>query len=224
MVNVGVIDPNRTERITTLASELRGAGYFCVSYSSYDSASTNVPKGEIDAVLLAIDGKYTETGWSLAYTLKEQYDIPVIPLLTPESLADIDSKALFDDFVLEPWNGAEVIVRLKRILKQAGPGHSDNYVKHGDLLIDFDGCEVWVDDRLIPLTYKEYELLKFLIGSPGRVFDRDTILNKVWGFDYFGGDRTVDVHIRRLRSKIEDHRHSFIDTVRNVGYRFRKDI
>ena len=81
-----------------------------------------------------------------------------------------------------------------------------------------------MDDKLIPLTYKEYGLLRLLVGSPGRVFERDTILNKVWGYDYFGGDRTVDVHIRRLRSKIEDHRHTFIDTIRNMGYRFKKDL
>jgi DNA-binding response OmpR family regulator len=66
-------------------------------------------------------------------------------------------------------------------------------------------------------------LLKFLTAHPGRVYTRDTLLNKVWGYDFYGGDRTVDVHIRRLRSKIEDAEHTFIDTVRNVGYRFRHD-
>ena len=72
------------------------------------------------------------------------------------------------------------------------------------------------------LTFKEYELLKFLASHPGRVFTRDTLLNQVWSEDYFGGDRTVDVHIRRLRSKIEDASHIYIETVRNIGYRFIK--
>lgn len=71
------------------------------------------------------------------------------------------------------------------------------------------------------LTYKEYELLRFLASRPGRVFTREALLSQVWGYDYFGGSRTVDVHIRRLRAKIEDASHSFIDTVRGVGYRFR---
>ena len=74
---------------------------------------------------------------------------------------------------------------------------------------------------VVELTFKEYELLKFLAGNKGRVCTRETLLDKVWGYDYYGGDRTVDVHVRRLRSKIEDSKHIFIDTVRNIGYRFR---
>jgi len=224
MIQVSIVDPNRTECIKELVLELKSAGYFCVSYPSYDAAASKVPEKDIDVVLIAIDGRYAKAGWELVDTLKEASEIPVIPLLTSESLASLDSKSKLDDFVLEPWHATEVVVRLKRILKHVGRKHSDNVVQHGDLLIDFDSCEVWVDDKLIPLTYKEYELLRFLVGSPGRVFDRDTILNKVWGYDYFGGDRTVDVHIRRLRSKIEDPRHTFIDTVRNMGYRFKKDL
>jgi two-component system alkaline phosphatase synthesis response regulator PhoP len=75
--------------------------------------------------------------------------------------------------------------------------------------------------RSVPLTYREYELLSFLLSNPDNVFTRDALLSRVWGYDFYGGARTVDVHIRRLRSKIEDVRHSFIRTVHNVGYRFR---
>jgi two-component system alkaline phosphatase synthesis response regulator PhoP len=75
----------------------------------------------------------------------------------------------------------------------------------------------------LELTFREYELLRFLVEHPGRVFSRDELLNAVWGYDYFGGDRTVDVHVRRLRSKIEDATHTYIETVRNIGYRFVKN-
>ena len=75
--------------------------------------------------------------------------------------------------------------------------------------------------RKVLLTFKEYELLKLLASTPGRVYSRDKLLDQVWGYQYFGGTRTVDVHVRRLRSKIEDASHTFIETVRNVGYRFR---
>ncbi len=75
---------------------------------------------------------------------------------------------------------------------------------------------------MVELTFKEYELLKFLARDRGRVFTREALLNKVWGYDYFGGDRTVDVHVRRLRSKIELSGQTFIETVRNIGYRFKK--
>ena len=88
------------------------------------------------------------------------------------------------------------------------------------LKIDLEKYEVYIDDHLISLTFKEYELLRFLANHPGKVYARDTLLNSVWGHDYFGGDRTVDVYIRHLRSKIEDESHSYIETVRNIGYRF----
>ena len=88
-------------------------------------------------------------------------------------------------------------------------------------MIDLARCEVSVNDEPVLLTFKEYELLKFLASNKDRVFTRESLLNKVWGYDYYGGDRTVDVHIRRLRSKIEDSTHTFIETVRNVGYKFR---
>ena len=95
-----------------------------------------------------------------------------------------------------------------------------NVLRCGDLEMDLANYTVQVGDRPVELTYKEYELLRVLATNPGRVLNRETLLNKVWGYDFYGGARTVDVHIRRLRFKIEDRHHSFIETVRNVGYRF----
>ena len=101
--------------------------------------------------------------------------------------------------------------------------NSDELIRRDDLVIDLARIEVSVAGRPIVLAFREYELLKFLASNPGRVFTRDVLLDRVWGYDYFGGDRTVDVHIRRLRSKIEDSGHVFIETVRNIGYRFKKN-
>ena len=95
-------------------------------------------------------------------------------------------------------------------------------IKHGDLIIDLPKYEVRQAGRLIVLTLKEYELLCLLSSNPGKVFSREALLNKIWGYNYFGGARTVDVHITRLRNKIEDGSHSFIETVRGVGYRFKE--
>ena len=97
---------------------------------------------------------------------------------------------------------------------------SEDIIRCGDLVIDSVKCEVSLSGKPIILTFKEYQLLKFLASNKGKVFTREALLNKVWGWDYYGGDRTVDVHIRRLRSKIEDINHSFIETIRNIGYRF----
>jgi len=129
--------------------------------------------------------------------------------------------AAWDDFIVAPARDAELRVRIARLVS-LNP-QSGNRILRGDLAIDVDNCEVSLGGRLIELTYKEYELLKFLASNPGRVHTRETLLDRVWGYDYYGGDRTVDVHIRRLRSKIEDSGHTFINTVRNVGYRFRRE-
>ena len=87
--------------------------------------------------------------------------------------------------------------------------------------MDLTSYRVFVSGRPVDLTFKEYELLRVLASHPDQVFTRETLLNRVWGYEFFGGARTVDVHIRRLRSKMEDADHTFIETVRNVGYRFK---
>ena len=113
--------------------------------------------------------------------------------------------------------------RIRRILIQKGGIGSEDVIRCGDLVIDAAKCEVSLCGKPVILTFKEYQLLKFLANSKGKVFTRDILLNKVWGWDYYGGDRTVDVHIRRLRGKIEDSTHAFVETVRNIGYKLREN-
>jgi DNA-binding response OmpR family regulator len=129
---------------------------------------------------------------------------------------------LIDDFVVKPYNSKELITRIKRLVKKETEVSTEP-IRTAGITIDPDKYEVYVNGKLVSLTFKEYELLKFLASHPGRVFTRDALLNQVWSQDYFGGDRTVDVHIRRLRSKIEDPTHVYIETVRNIGYRFVKN-
>lgn len=151
----------------------------------------------------------------------EKY-IPVILLLRNETLKNIELISGVDDFIVAPWKIVELMARINRVTRKSDLINSEELIKHGDLVVDLKNYEVFLDGRRVMLTFKEYELLKLLINDPGRVFTRQKILDRVWGFDYFGGDRTVDVHIRRLRSKIEDPKHSFISTVRNIGYKFKK--
>jgi DNA-binding response OmpR family regulator len=115
-----------------------------------------------------------------------------------------------------------LITRINRLVKKETEVATEQ-IRTAGITIDPDKYEVYVNGKLVSLTFKEYELLKFLASHPGRVFTRDALLNQVWSQDYFGGDRTVDVHIRRLRSKIEDPTHVYIETVRNIGYRFIKN-
>jgi DNA-binding response OmpR family regulator len=126
-----------------------------------------------------------------------------------------------DDFVRRGSPPEDLTARVRRALWKRHRVDSRNVLVVGDLVMDLANYTVQVGGRTIDLTYKEYELLRFLSTNRDRVYSRETLLNKVWGYDFYGGARTVDVHVRRLRSKIEDRHHTFIETVRNVGYRFR---
>ncbi len=132
-----------------------------------------------------------------------------------------------DDFVVLPSSPAELGRRIERALWRRHGIDSENFVHCGALTMDLSNYRVTVSGEPVVMTFKEYELLRFLAMNTGRVFTREQLLNRVWGYDYFGGARTVDVHIRRIRAKVEIHGHSFIETVRNVGYRLvaeaRKD-
>jgi DNA-binding response OmpR family regulator len=146
---------------------------------------------------------------------------PLITLLPRDHLDGLDPAKSPDDFVLAGATVEELCARVRRVLYQRHGVDTRNTVKYGDLVMDLANYTVHISGRAVELTYKEYELLRFLATNRGRVFTRETLLNKVWGYDFYGGARTVDVHIRRLRAKIEDRHAPFIETVRNVGYRFR---
>jgi DNA-binding response OmpR family regulator len=156
--------------------------------------------------------------------LKNSQDLPVIALIPKELLEKSDSNIDADDFLVAPGDARELTARINRVMRRVAKSESDEQIKYNGLTIDLATCEVTVNGVLVELTFKEYELLKLLAGNQGRVYTRETLLDKIWGYDYYGGDRTVDVHIRRLRSKIEDADHIYIETVRNIGYRFVKNV
>jgi two-component system alkaline phosphatase synthesis response regulator PhoP len=154
--------------------------------------------------------------------MKKRKSLPVIALIPAELLERIDLNLDADDFVTSPCNAKELFIRISRLLRKNGNQAGREQIKCDGLTIDSVTCEVTVNGSIVDLTFKEYELLKLMASHPGRVYTRQTLLDSIWGYDYFGGDRTVDVHVRRLRSKIEDANHTYIETVRNIGYRFIK--
>jgi two-component system alkaline phosphatase synthesis response regulator PhoP len=143
----------------------------------------------------------------------------VLALTEPSTMATMANSPAIDDFVVVPLDGEELRVRAARLLATSGAVEESVVLQRGGLLIDTERYKVTVDGGVVDLTYKEYELLRFLAQNPGKPFTREALLNQVWGYDYYGGSRTVDVHVRRIRAKIEQHE-PFIETVRNVGYRF----
>ncbi len=217
--NIIVISED-SEFMDAVDSYLNSNGFrlFAMPYEKIAAMEYDRP----DLLLIDIASSLSNVnGYALARMLKSELRIPIIFILTPDFLDDFHSNRNADDFILKPCNFVELDARIRRILWRIKEIDNGNVIKHGDLVIDLDKYEVFVAGRLINLSFKEYELLKVLVTNKDRVLTREALLDKVWGYDYFGGDRTVDVHIRRLRSKIEDANHSFIDTVRNVGYKFK---
>lgn len=151
-------------------------------------------------------------------------DCPLVAILTEGGLAALTSDWRVNDFLLTTAGPAEVEARLRLALGQAETSSDDpDEIRRGDLVIDEATYIARLRGRILDLTFKEFELLKFLAQHPGRVFTRAQLLQEVWGYDYFGGTRTIDVHVRRLRAKLGAEYESLIGTVRNVGYRFVPD-
>ena len=149
--------------------------------------------------------------------------VPLFAVLTEGGLVALNAEWGVDDIVLTTAGPAEVEARLRLATGRNGNEAADDepgVVRAGELVIDPQTYSARIKGRPLDLTYKEFELLRFLAQHPGRVFTRDQLLREVWGYDYFGGTRTVDVHVRRLRAKLGAEHEALIGTVRQVGYKF----
>jgi DNA-binding response OmpR family regulator len=149
-------------------------------------------------------------------------DVPLFAIVTEGGLAAVTADWGFDDVLLDSAGPAEVEarIRLARGRLAAATDQEPDEIRTGELVIDEATYTARISRRPLDLTYKEFELLKFLAQHPGRVFSRAQLLQEVWGYDYYGGTRTIDVHVRRLRAKLGTEYEVLIGTVRNVGYRF----
>lgn len=218
-----LIIAEENQGISELHSGLVQKGFVCAIASAKDDGIKKIVEQAPDLVLVAMNGQSANSRMQeLSQKIKQERPLPIMALVNKEALdsLDVNSKGI-DDFVVKPGDLNELVLRIKRLLRKSGVTGTGELIKCGDLLIDLAKCEASISGRIVALTFKEYELLRFFASNPGRVFTRNTLLNRVWGYDYYGGDRTVDVHVLRLRSKIEDSNHTFIETVRNIGYRFK---
>ncbi len=148
--------------------------------------------------------------------------VPLMAVVSESGLVALSADWGVDDVILASAGPAEIEARLRLAVGRLGSSTSGEggTIRAGELTIDPDTYAAKLKGRPLDLTYKEFELLKFLAQHPGRVFTRDQLLREVWGYDYFGGTRTVDVHVRRLRAKLGSEYESMIGTVRQVGYKF----
>ena len=150
-------------------------------------------------------------------TLAAESAVPVLVVTTIDQVSLLESALGVTDFVLTPLAPGEVRLRLRRLTRAAG---TDEIHHFKDLELNLLTYQATLSQRHLDLTYMEYELLRFFVERQGRVWTREQLLSKVWGYEYYGGARTVDVHVRRLRAKLGEERASWITTVRSVGYRF----
>jgi DNA-binding response OmpR family regulator len=203
----------------SLTASVLGAGYQPVPVADVAEAGRKEPQGGWAGAVVEL-GDDPSLGVTIASKLREEYNVPVLIVVDRTFTADLDDKEGFDDFILTPVDQLELRVRLARLGVQ-GPFEADDPVlRFQDLELNTATYQATVGGSPIDLTYMEYELLRFLVEHQRRVWSREQILSKVWGYDYFGGSRTVDVHVRRLRAKLGEERASWITTVRSVGYRF----
>ncbi|ALV46366.1 DNA-binding response regulator, OmpR family, contains REC and winged-helix (wHTH) domain [Arthrobacter alpinus] len=185
-----------------------------------------VPTALLDAKpsdLIMVDARKDLAGArSLTQLLRATgINVPLLLVLTEGGMAAVTASWAADDVILESAGPAEVEARIRLAVTRAASADDDTNqeIHAAGIVIDEDSYTARVHGTILNLTYKEFELLKYLAQHPGRVFTRAQLLNEVWGYDYYGGTRTVDVHVRRLRAKLGSENENLISTVRNVGYR-----
>jgi DNA-binding response OmpR family regulator len=205
-----------------LAQTLDLAGYPWKAVADETAARRAEPDEGWSGAIICAD-RQPDSAFAIARALRktDQPLEPLMLLISGGQLADLELRDdLYDDFCLSPFHPRELEARLRHLFWRAGKGARPDLLEYGPLVLNIETYQAALSGRPLDLTYMEYELLKFLAMHPGKVFSRETLLSRVWGYDYYGGARTVDVHIRRLRAKLGEEHANLIQTVRSVGYSF----
>lgn len=214
--------------VTIIAFNLKKEGYEVVTASDGEEGIRKTFEEKPDLILLDIMMPKVD-GYEACKKIREHYDTPIIMLTARAEEVDkvLGLELGADDYVTKPFGIRELMARVKANLRrkevvQKEPVESGNTMIFGKLLIDIDRYEVRKEETVVELTFREFELLKFLAQQKTQVFSRETLLEKVWGYEYFGDVRTVDVTVRRLREKVEDDpsKPLYVLTKRGVGYYF----
>ncbi|MCP4135314.1 MAG: response regulator transcription factor [bacterium] len=189
-----------------------------INYKSIES----IKRDEYSVLVIdsGIAGFADSIQFYLSKVRKKTQDTPVLLIFKVNNISELNTDWFFDDFVLYPFRRGELEARIKRLLWESSSDEST--ISIGNLKISLKEYTVYSNNQKMELTYKEFELLRLLVQNKGVVFSRKELLNKIWGMEYIGGTRTVDVHIRRLRGKLGDDFNSIIETVRNVGYKCKE--
>lgn len=206
---------------------LKREGFQVITALEGREAIEKVKSFEPDLVILDVMLPEVD-GFQVCQIIRRDSDVPII-MLTARS-HEVD-KVLglgigADDYVTKPFSCRELVARVRALLRrqEINTKSSENIIRHRDITVDLDGFVVQVNGERVELTPKEFELFKLLISNPGKVLTRDYLMDRIWGYDYDGDTRTVDVHVRHLRRKIEKDPSAprYIETVHGMGYRFEE--
>ncbi|MDT0693706.1 DNA-binding response regulator [Staphylococcus chromogenes] len=214
-------DPDILEYV---ASHIEKEGYTAVTQPSGEAAEAYVMQHDIDIAIVDIMMDHMD-GFELCKILKYDYNYPVIMLTARDALTDKERAFLAgtDDYVTKPFEVSELLFRIKAVLRRYQI-QTHVYLRLGNLEIDQKQLEVKVNNRGMILPNKEFALLSLLVSYPRQVFERETLIEKIWGFDYEGDTRTVDVHVKRLRARLKKlGANVHIETVRGLGYKVTAD-
>jgi len=230
MANILIADDNR--QITSILSEYARKENF-VPFLAYDGeeALRLFSENEFDIVLLDVMMPKKD-GFEVCREIRRSSNVPIIMITARgedfEKIMGLDIGA--DDYIVKPFAPGEVMARIRAILRRMDRSSEntgqDEVFTYDNLTIRLDSFSVSIDGEELPLTKKEIELLWLMVTHQNRVFTRENLLNRVWGYEYYGDSRTVDSHIKRLRSKLDEFEHPAwqIKTVWGVGYKFESDI
>jgi DNA-binding response OmpR family regulator len=205
-----------------LARALDLAGYRWKAVTSIEEAFEHEPEGGWAGAVVTCDHK-PEGAWAFCRALRrrEAMPSPILLLISGAELGQLEMRDdSFDDFCLAPFHPRELEARLRHLTYSEGAVTRAELIEYGGLVLNLETYQATFEGNSLDLTFMEYELLKFLAQNPGKVFTREMLLSRVWGYEYYGGARTVDVHVRRLRAKLGEEHANLIQTVRSVGYRF----
>ncbi|MBM6820367.1 response regulator transcription factor [Clostridium saudiense] len=228
MVNEKILVVDDEEHIAELISyNLTSNGYKVITANNGNDAVKLAVEEKPNLILLdlMIPGK---DGYDVCKDVRSNSEIRNTPIIMLTAKSEELDKILglelgADDYITKPFSVRELLARVKAVLRRFSISEPEsNVLVFGNLTADFDKREILVNDKKLDLTLKEFELLEILIRNKGKILTRDTLLDKIWGYEYIGETRTVDVHIRYLRKKIEldDKNPKLIETIRGVGYRF----
>lgn len=213
-----VLLTNHTEGDSPLLGDVNRAGLACQVWSDLSPLEADGNSALPEAILLDL----ASVGQARQLIGKcKEIKLPVLAVVPLEKVSEYDPSLEPDEFIFSPFHEGELAVRVNQAIYRVSGPSGNKILKVGDLVVDMERYDVTVAGKRVVLTYKEFQLLVLLASNPGRVYTREALLSQVWDYDYLGGTRTVDVHVRRLRSKMEGPGRSYVETIWNVGYRFK---